>query len=68
MMGIDQEYIAYCFDEAVSTWGDFIVSELDKVEGKTDKEVSRKRHNRLLKLLDAPDEQRFRQVKRAPKK
>lgn len=64
MVGMDEgAYRAYCFDEAVGTWGNYIVGELEKCEGKNEKEVSRKRHNMLLKLLDAPAEQRFRSMK-----
>ena len=59
LSGITQDYRAYCFDEAVASWGNVVTNELEKIEGKTDKEVNRKRHARLMKLMDAPDSQRF---------
>lgn len=65
LLGIDDPYRAYCLDEAVGSWGTYVTNELDKIDGKTDKEVSRKRKNRLLYLLDAPVEQRFRSFKKA---
>jgi len=65
LVAIEDPYKAYCFDEAVGAWGSFITSELEKIEGKTDKDVSRKRKNRLLYLLDAPVQQRFRSFKKA---
>lgn len=66
LLGLDQPYLAYCVDEAVATWGNHVVNELDKIDGKTDKEVNRKRHNKLLQLLEAPDEQRFRKIVKPP--
>lgn len=64
IMGVKGKYRAYCFDEAVSTWGTFITNELEKIEGKSDKEVNRKRRNKLMLLLQVPDEQRFRKPKK----
>ena len=68
LAGIEQEYYAYCFDEAIGAWGTYVTNELEKIEGKNDKEVSRKRHNRLLQLLEAPDRVRFRPLRKAQKK
>jgi len=64
LMDMEQPYYAYCFDEAVAMFGNHVVHELEKVEGKTEKEVTRKRHNKLMQLLDAPAEKRFRPMKR----
>lgn len=60
---IEGSYYAFCFDEAVMTWGNFVTSELEKIEGNNTKTVEKKRHNKLLQLLDAPAEQRFRSMK-----
>lgn len=67
MVGITEEYTAFCFDEAVGLWGSYVVNELEKIEGKNEKEVTRKRHQRLLKLLDAPDSVRFRSLRNKKK-
>ena len=68
LLNIENDYYAYCFDEAVATWGSYVTSELEKVEGKNDKEVSNKRHRRLLQLLQAPDQVRFRSLRNPTKK
>jgi hypothetical protein len=62
---IDDGYVAYCFDEAVSTWGNYITKELEKIKGKKEKDVERKRHNRFLQLIDAPDAVRFRSMRKS---
>lgn len=65
MMGLDpvhDSYKAYCLDQACSMWGNFVMAELDKIEGKDGKSTSRKRHQKLLKILDAPAEQRFKSL------
>lgn len=67
LVGVTQEYQAYCFDEAVGSWGTYVTNELEKLEGKNEKEVSRKRHNRLLQLIEAPDSQRFASLKKSRK-
>ena len=68
MVAITEEYYAFCFDEAVGTWGTYVTNELEKIEGKNEKEVNRKRHQRLLKLLDAPDSARFKPLRPNKKK
>jgi hypothetical protein len=60
---ISDPYRAFCFDEAVSTWGNHVTNELEKIEGKNSKEVEKKRRNKLLQLLDAPAKQRFRSMR-----
>jgi hypothetical protein len=67
LVGITGDYLAFCFDEAVASWGNFVTNELEKIEGKTDKEVSRKRHGKLMQLLDAPDSQRFASLRKSRK-
>lgn len=63
MVDITDPYTAYCFDEAVATWGTYVSNELERVEGKNAKDTERKRHNKLLQLLDAPASQRFRSLR-----
>jgi hypothetical protein len=64
MVGIEDSYRAYCFDEAIGTWGNYVSHEVEKIDGKDSKSVERKRHNKLLQLLDVAPEKRFRQVGR----
>lgn len=64
LLAIENDYEAYCLDEAISTWGSYVTSELDKVEGKDSKEVNKKRRNRLLSLLQAPDSVRFKSLRK----
>lgn len=42
---------AYNFDSCVAVWGNFVEAELQKVEGKTSKEIERKQQSRLNTLL-----------------
>lgn len=51
---IENSYEAYCFDQAAATWGMYVQSELDKIEGKTQSSVQRKRENKLRQLLAEP--------------
>jgi hypothetical protein len=67
LVNITDDYKAYCFDEAICYWGMYVTNELEKIEGKNEKEVSRKRHNRLLKLIKAPDSMRFKPLRPQPK-
>lgn len=67
LVAIDDPYLAYCFDEAVSAWGGYITRELEKITGKKEKDVERKRHNRFLQLIDAPDKVRFRSLRKPDK-
>lgn len=59
-MKVEDEYVAYCLDEAVHVFGGWITSELDKIEGKNSKDTARKQQRKLTKLLGVPDAQRFR--------
>lgn len=68
LFGIDNDYYAYCLDEVVAAWGSHVTSELDKVEGKDSKDAGRKRQRKLLQLLQAPDEMRFRSLRTPTKK
>jgi hypothetical protein len=51
---LENSYDAYCFDQAVATWGIFVQSELDKIEGKTSASIQRKRESKLRQLLAEP--------------
>lgn len=64
LAGIDDPYLAFCFDDAVATWGNYVTQELEKIKGKKEKDVERKRHNRFLQLMDAPDSVRFRSMRK----
>ena len=66
LAGIDDPYLAFCFDEAVATWGGYIKSELEKIEGKKEKDVQKRRHRRFLQLIEAPDAMRFKPLRKQP--
>jgi hypothetical protein len=53
LAGLTDEYLAYCFDQAVGEWGAFVRNELDKVKGKNADSVAGKRALVLKKLLEA---------------
>lgn len=67
-MGIEDRYVAFCFDQAVASWGNYVTNEVDKIEGKNEKQVATKRRNKLMQLLEAPDEKRFRSPRKPPGK
>ena len=50
-MRIEDDYVAFCFDEAVTEFGYTIKNELDKVKGKNEKSTQGQRHALLRKLL-----------------
>lgn len=61
-MGITDEYVAYCFDEAVGEFGNYISAELEKVEGKDSKQIEARQEMRLKTLLGVSGfEQQFAQ-------
>ena len=64
LLDIQNSYHAYCWDEAVAFWGDYINHELDSIDGKDAKKVEAKRYSKLLQLLDAPKEVRFKSFHR----
>lgn len=67
MLHIQDGYTAYCLDEAIGVFGLGVENELNSVEAKTEKEAARKRQQLLGKLLQLPDEQRFKKFSRPPK-
>lgn len=58
-MGITDEYAAYCFDEAVSEWGNFIRGELDKVDGPNAASIQGRQQVVLRNLLSGDVGQRY---------
>lgn len=56
LLRIDNDYIAYCLDEAVGYLGRVIETELNKVEGKTDAEREQKAMRILSRYLDKEDD------------
>lgn len=62
LLGIENSYDAYCYDEAVWTFGAGVEADVESIENKNPKTQDAKRRQRLLYLLDAPPEQRFRKM------
>lgn len=58
LMGISDDYVAYCFDEAVGLFATHVRAELDKIEGKNAKSTEAKRKRKLELLLRDEDEPR----------
>jgi hypothetical protein len=56
LLDVDDTYVAYCLDEAVTTWGTFIETELSKIEEKTKEATEAKMQRRLRQVLGQPDE------------
>lgn len=63
LMGIHNDYVAWCVDEVVMLWGAYVQSELDKVGVKQkpkDKALAGQRLARLRTLLsEGPEERKF---------
>lgn len=57
-LGVEDPWLAYCLNQAVFYFGRSLENELEKQDGKTAKEIERKRERVLAKWLDKP--QRFR--------
>lgn len=62
LLAIESPYTALCLDQAVAYFGDQVSAALERVDGKTAKDIESKRYSLLLKYLGAPDEQRFASV------
>jgi len=50
-LALDDDYAAYCLDEALAHWGGWIMGEIEKVDGKTTQEITNKQEMLLNKLL-----------------
>jgi len=48
---IEDEYAAWCFDEAVHRWGSFVQGELAKVDGKNRQQIEGRQERVLRRLL-----------------
>lgn len=59
LFSIEDPYVAYCLDEAVSMIGSWIMGELEKVEGKTPQAVQARRELVLKRLLTKGSGARF---------
>jgi hypothetical protein len=54
-MGIEDDYIAYCLDQAVGFFGRHLQAELDRVEAKNQSEAEWKQRQILDRYLGEPD-------------
>jgi hypothetical protein len=52
LLGIRDDYSAWCLDEVVIEWGMYVNSELDKIKDKRPKAAEGKRKARLKQLLE----------------
>jgi len=51
LLAIQDEYLAYCLDEVVMTFGTYVKNELESVKGKNEKEIEGRRLLVLRRLL-----------------
>ena len=62
-MRIENDYVAYCFDEVVLQWGSHVTAEVREAgEGKVsskEKGLAAKRDRKFRQLMEVPDEKRF---------
>jgi len=63
LLAIQDDYTAYCFDQACGHFGMSVEAEMDAVQAKTDTDRNRKRYQVLARILQLPDKQRFRPMK-----
>lgn len=63
ILRIEEWYPAYCFDEAVWSFGAGVEADIESITNKNPKTQETKRRQRLLFLLDAPVEERFRKMR-----
>lgn len=61
MIGIEDPYTAFCFDQAVGEFGSYVRHEVQSIEGKNSKAVEGKRRMRLKALLDSDPKRKFAQ-------
>jgi len=61
LMGIEDPYQAYCFDQAVGEWGSYVKQQLESIDGKNAKAVEGKRRVRLQALLSDDPKAKFAQ-------
>jgi hypothetical protein len=58
LLGVTDEYAAYCIDQSVYTFGSALQHALEEVEGKTKEEIKRKRVRIITRWLGG--EQQYR--------
>lgn len=71
LLGVSDPYIAYCLDESIFTWGNYVDNEVAQAgsKGNSDKDKNRNRQRRLSQLLpDETTKQKFRDPAQAFKK
>lgn len=62
LLFIDDAFVSFCVNEAVHAFGEAIEVELNslkKGKSENDEAFNRRRRQLFLKLIEAPDEQRF---------
>jgi hypothetical protein len=60
LFGIEDAYVAYCFDEAVAVWGLHVTSELEAIDGKNAKQIEARREKKFNELMGMKPEKQFR--------
>lgn len=60
LIGIEDDYVAYCFDETVITWGIYVSNEV--------REAGEAKKSSKQKSLEAKQERKFRQLMGTPDK
>lgn len=72
LIGLDDPYVSWCFDEVVYSWGNFVTNELDKASAENREKKRRRQKNddqirqqKLAQLLDLPMEVRYRSFRQA---
>jgi hypothetical protein len=62
LLGIENSYIAFCFDEAIGFVGSYVQNELDglkRKKGEKDESYSRRRTVLLMRLLDLREQIKY---------
>ena len=54
-LGIEDEFLAFCFDDAVAHFGGLMDQELDKAPGKTPEERSANRQMILRRIIEGKE-------------
>ena len=52
LLGLENEYVAFCVDQVVFRWGSFVQGELDSVEGKDQNQIQGRRELVARRLLE----------------
>lgn len=61
LMGIEDPYLSYCFDQAVGEFGSYVKAEIESVQGRNAKDTDGKRTLRLRALLSGDPKAKFAQ-------